>query len=208
MIHTVYKHENKENGKVYIGITKRKPKRRWKGGIGYKGQDYFYNAIKKYGWDSFEHIIIAEKLTREEAINKEIELIALYDSTDRDKGYNISLGGDYAGKHSEETKKKISELRMGMVFTQEHRENLSKSQKGIIPTEQQNMKNRMNNPNRRPVKCVETGVEYNGIREAGKLTGISHKRISGVCHKKYGHKSAGGFTWKFIEKGVSGYEII
>ena len=38
------------NQKVYIGITKQEVKKRWKLGEGYKGQDYVYKAIKKYGW--------------------------------------------------------------------------------------------------------------------------------------------------------------
>ena len=52
----VYKHTNKENGKVYIGITSQEPKRRWQNGAGYYGT-YFYYAIQKYGWDGFEHDI-------------------------------------------------------------------------------------------------------------------------------------------------------
>ena len=193
-------HKNKVNGKLYIGITKRGPKRRWKGGSGYVSQDYFYKAIQKYGWDNFENIILAEGLSRQEAIDREISAIAKNNSNNREFGYNISPGGNYSGKHSEATKKKISKARMGMSFTKEHRENLSKSQKGIIPTAEQNMKNRLNNPNRKPVRCIDTGVEYNGIREAGKLTGISYKRISGVCNGHYGHKSAGGYKWEFIKR--------
>ena len=50
--YTVYIHTNKSNNKVYIGITKQTPERRWgKNGINYKSTPYFYSAIKKYGWD-------------------------------------------------------------------------------------------------------------------------------------------------------------
>ena len=46
--YTVYKHTS-PSGKVYIGITCRKPKYRWNNGKGYKEKDQrlFYNAIKK-----------------------------------------------------------------------------------------------------------------------------------------------------------------
>lgn len=99
----VYKHTS-PSGKIYIGITQQRPEKRWGGGTGYDYNDHFIRAIRKYGWANFKHEILFENLTREEAISKEIELIAQYDSTNRDKGYNVSLGGAIP---SEETKRKI-----------------------------------------------------------------------------------------------------
>lgn len=90
----LYKHTNLINGKVYIGITKQKPNRRWHAGGGYKNNKYFYRSIKKYGWDNFSHEILYENLSFEDANAKEIELIKEYDSTNRNKGYNIHDGGD------------------------------------------------------------------------------------------------------------------
>ena len=97
----VYMHKNKTNGKVYIGITSMSPNNRWRKGIGYKGQK-FERAIKKYGWDGFEHIILFDNLKREDACNKEIELIEFYKSRDDKFGYNVSFGGEYFGKISDE----------------------------------------------------------------------------------------------------------
>ena len=57
---TVYIHISPSN-KYYVGITSQKPKDRWHGGSGYKKNDHFYRVIKKYGWDNFQHVIIAEK---------------------------------------------------------------------------------------------------------------------------------------------------
>lgn len=55
----IYIHKNKENGKVYIGQTKRDPERRWsKEGKYYRNCKRFYSAILKYGWDGFEHEIL------------------------------------------------------------------------------------------------------------------------------------------------------
>lgn len=90
----VYKHENLVNHKIYIGITCDVPKRRWKAGGGYKHNVYFYNAIKKYGWDNFKHDVLYENLTKEQAEEIEIRLIKKYNSTNKEKGYNIHPGGN------------------------------------------------------------------------------------------------------------------
>lgn len=105
--YTVYMHRF-PNGKVYIGITSQKPEYRWGNGSHYKNQSLVFNAILKYGWDNIQHIILFEGLSKEEAENKEIELISVYDSTNIEKGYNIELGGSSTGKHSELTKSKMS----------------------------------------------------------------------------------------------------
>lgn len=90
----LYVHENKINGKCYVGITsKQPPQKRWGlNGIGYKGQ-YFYNAINKYGWDNFEHHILFSNLTVDEASQKEKDIIKTLKSNDRKFGYNIADGG-------------------------------------------------------------------------------------------------------------------
>lgn len=111
--YVVYLHVNKENKKTYVGITCQKPEARWgSNGIGYKNyyystQNYFYNAIKKYGWDNFEHIILFENKTKEEAERLEILYIKVLMSNNKTYGYNISNGGSSIGKHTEETKLKI-----------------------------------------------------------------------------------------------------
>ena len=71
-----------------------------------------WNAIKKYGWDNIEHIVLYEGLTDEEATEIEINLIEQYKSTDKEHGYNISRGGDLWMKgvrHSKEHNQKISD---------------------------------------------------------------------------------------------------
>lgn len=94
MGYTVYCHENKANGKLYFGITKGKTRKRWCNGKGYKTQHLFGRAIEKYGWDGFEHIILFTGLTEDEAKQMERDLIREFHTQDRDKGYNITDGGD------------------------------------------------------------------------------------------------------------------
>lgn len=170
----VYAHINKINGKIYIGQTiyGDTPNMRWKNGYGYKRQEYFYNAIKKYGWDGFEHEIIASNLTEKEANNFEKLLIKELDTMNQNKGYNLSTGGDGISGHklSEETKKKIS-----------------KSSKGSLPGENSNAA--------KSVICLETMIIYPTITIAGEKLNINSSMIGSCCNGKL--KTAGGFQWKF-----------
>lgn len=132
----VYKHTNKINGKVYIGWTHNEnPKIRWHGGTNYMHHVYFGAAIKKYGWDGFDHEILFCGLSDEEVKKKEIELIALYDATNPNKGYNLTNGGDgsVGYKHTEKAKESMSKARKGkqrsVVCCQHIRDGLLQSEK-------------------------------------------------------------------------------
>lgn len=92
----VYMHTS-PNNKRYVGITRQNPpEKRWgHNGCGYNDNEHFRRAISKYSWDNFKHEILYVNLTEKEAKQKEIELIAFYDLTDPNKGFNITPGGDY-----------------------------------------------------------------------------------------------------------------
>lgn len=136
----VYMHTNKINGKVYIGITSRQPEKRW----GSNGSEYgadqpaFCAAIKKYGWDNFEHDVLFRNISKQDACKKEVELIAKYKSNctkyhNPSYGYNMSDGGEsgaFGHVPSEETRRKQSEALKGHVVSDETKQKLSKALKG------------------------------------------------------------------------------
>jgi len=149
----VYMHTHRTNNKKYIGITCQKPKDRWRNGKGYN-VGYFANAIKLSGWDMFIHEILYEDLTIEQAKEKEIELIAKYNTMNAEYGYNLTIGGNVTTgyKYSEESRKKMSESRIGRhkgelnpmygmsgekspnygkKFSVEHREKISRAKVGL-----------------------------------------------------------------------------
>lgn len=108
----VYLHINPKNKKVYVGITNQDVYRRWKNEHGYTKYKKFYNAIIKYGWDNFKHIVLC-KTCEDRALLLEKTLVKYYKS--RNLSYNITDGGEdsipsmLGRHHTDEAKKKISE---------------------------------------------------------------------------------------------------
>ena len=89
----VYMHTNKINNKKYIGISS-DVKRRWCcDGYNYYDQ-VFGSAIQKYGWDGFDHEILFDNLSKEQACKYEQQLIEQYKTLEKEYGYNRSKGGD------------------------------------------------------------------------------------------------------------------
>lgn len=116
----VYKHTS-PSGKMYIGITKQKPKYRWGRGSGYRTNEYFMRAIRKYGWDNFTHEVLLSGLSESEACKVEQELIAKYRTTDERYGYNHSTGGDntFAGTHTDQHEGKSARARTIRQYTKD-----------------------------------------------------------------------------------------
>ncbi len=221
-------HKNKINSKVYIGITGRTPKERWGyNGNGYARNMHFNNAIKKYGWNNFEHIILFENLTKKEAIEKEKELIKFYDAINRDKGYNISHGGEGTNVISEETKKKLSESHKGIYPSEETRKKLSACKKGknnpnygkkMTPEQKEILRNatkgriRTEEEIRKFIKSRGNAVHqydlngrylntYDSARDAARKTNTDSSSLKQCCNKN--HRHANNFIWRYEKDGYA-----
>lgn len=203
----VYKHTNKLNGKCYIGITSQDVRIRWNGGWGYQYCPHFWKAIQKYGWDNFEHEILYRGLTKEEAESWEVDLIAEYLSADCRFGYNVSLGGNGAGKHSEETRKKIGDLRRGYHHTEESKLKMSKAHTGKPLSDEhiKKLKAAQYGGKHHRARAVyqfslsgEFVARYDCVNEAERQTGVFNQNIVKCCQKKRSH--AGGYIWRYDEE--------
>lgn len=185
----VYMHRNKINNKVYIGQTCN-IKVRWHP-ISYKGSSYFYNAIEKYGWDNFEHIILIDNLSLEEANQKEKYFIKIYESTNRNKGYNLKTGGNNGYQLSKETRQKI---RLSNQLYAKN--NLGKL---LIRLE------KMHEKARKKVICLNNNKIFNSQLEAANYAGLKNSTpISRCCkgeRKTAGKHPISGerLIWKFYE---------
>ena len=178
----VYKHTNLNNGKIYIGKTCRKPEYRWNLGKGYIAQPYFWNAIKKYGWENFSHEIIKTDLSADEATTLEKELICYHDSMNPEKGYNQTAGGEgmLGWKHTAESKRKIIESNKRRVISDLTKKKQSESHKGIYVGEK--------NPFYNKKHSAETKLKIS-IANKGKTHPVSEetRRKISISHMGIGH---------------------
>ena len=222
-MYTVYQHRNLKNGKSYIGMTSREPKKRWNNGWGYQNNSKMWNDIQESDWNTdWEHNILGQFEKKQEALNVEEMFIWLFDSTNG--GYNISSYGNghyerteeqkrkmseaKTGKHhSEESKKKISESLSGEKaywygkhFSEEHKKKISESLIGKHHSEETKQKISESKGINGILQYSKDGkfiAEYISTREAERQTGCHQGNICSCC--KGERKSAGGFIWKYKE---------
>lgn len=198
----VYVHVNNVNGKRYVGVTsKQNPEHRWSHGRGYKENSHFRDAIDKYGWDNFDHIILFDGLSEVQAKNKEIELIAKWKTNDRNFGYNMTAGGDGTKGYypSAETRAKLSKARLKENLSEETLRRRSEGLKGRVFSEEH--KRRIGDGNSKAVEMFSKDGEYirrfRSASDAELEMGISHSHISQCCNNK--RKSTGGYLWRFAQ---------
>lgn len=129
-------------GKSYIGMTiyGEDANKRWKNGAGYRGCKRINDAIKKYGWESFEKRIIENGLTRKEASETEKYWVNQLKTTDQKYGYNDNSGGLEGFTHSEECKEKISKSHIGIKPNDETRRKLSEIARNRPPVSDETRK--------------------------------------------------------------------
>lgn len=164
----IYMHRCKLNGKVYIGQTCQNPENRWRHGEGYKECTYFYNAILKYGWDNFEHLILEEGLTATQADEKEKYWIKKFNSTDSSKGYNLKSGGKCNSSYNIKSKNKMSNSAKQRFKDEDERKQQSERIKELYQKNPEIWNNV-----KKPIQCVETGEIFDSISDAAKWCGIN-----------------------------------
>jgi len=191
----LYKHIS-PSGKVYIGITSTPTWKRWWRGKGYKSNPHMTAAVNKYGWDSFQHIVVREGLTKEEAETAEIAMIRHYKARDPKHGYNLAKGGNLSPL-SEESRKRVSEANIGRPSKNRGTSSYRRQYKKQL-TDEQIEKYIESNARKKAVRCVETGIVYRSTREAERQLHLSHAGISRVCNGSPMYKTYGGYHWEYV----------
>ena len=90
----IYKIQNKNDGKIYIGQTSSTLKSRLAkhNEVINTSNCHIHRAVKKYGWDAFEISIVEDHIPNELLNEREIYWIDFYNSFEL--GYNMNRGGN------------------------------------------------------------------------------------------------------------------
>lgn len=234
--YTVYRHTT-PSGKMYVGVTKKKPTYRWQKGKGYEGNNHFSRAISKYGWDNIKHEILLEGLTQEQASLAERIFIGYWDLTNPNKGYNNEAGGYkdievsnitrkrlseacggkkngmYGKKHSEESKRKISEAKIGKqsgknnpMYGKKHTDETKRKMRIVRLGKKLSLEHRKHMSEAHKTVKVDmfdkdTGEllrSFDSIKEASKVTRTNYSALINCCRGVY--KTAGGYVWRYSER--------
>jgi group I intron endonuclease len=215
----IYLIRNKVNGKCYVGQTRQKKvESRWSQhkNPSSSNMSYLANGIRKYGWDSFEPSIICEILNEKLDAREIIEISER--NTIAPNGYNLASGGNLKKITHPATKEKIRQSKLGKFLTEKTKINMSNARIGIVFTSEHRKKMSealKKNPRVLPIREYNSmmrevsqysfeGVfikSYESIKKAGEATGFSACSINNCCRGR--RKASNGFNWKY----TSTYQI-
>lgn len=208
----IYEIYNRISGKSYIGQTcnlnRRLRRHRSLLKNGGEHNKHLQAAFDKYGIAAFSFRIIEFVENTEDLTTAETRIIKRYAAKDL---YNQRPASDsnFGFRHSEASRKKMSEGRKGIKFSETHKENLSKSRRGTKnqwygksqhPNLVKALKTRssLRKVNQIEIKTGETITKFDSIADAARMTGITPANISACARGE--RKSAGGFKWAYANR--------
>lgn len=151
---------------------------------------YWKNKVNKH--NGFKVEILAVWKTEQEAFAHEEFLISVM----KEKLVNLTSGGEgCAGRvQSKAEKDKRANSHRGKKRSPQSLANMSKAQKNNIVSLAALQEAR--EKQKKKILCVETGIVYDSLSEAGHLSGVLFQNISKACKGIRQH--AGGYKWEFI----------
>lgn len=213
----IYCIENKINHKKYIGQSINIHDR-WNHHINQLNRNVHFNESlqrewSEYGGENFLFSIIELcDVSNLDALEK--HYITLYNTTNDHEGYNLMTGGKSGFSFSKEIKEKIGNSRRGKLHSEETKRKFSETRVGSLNsfygrhhTEESKQKMRErhydvsgeNNPrfNPEPVICTTTGKVYPSAYQAAKELGLYSSGIRKCCEGKL--KTTGGLEFQFYD---------
>lgn len=204
----IYIITNLINNKIYIGQSIN-PIQRFNSHVSdSRANSLIYNAIKKYEKENFSFEILICCFDEKTIDELEKYYINLYNSNNRNFGYNIESGGSLTKNKTIETRQKISTAKIGVKRTPEQRIKMSEYLTGIPKTPEHIEKvkkantgkkrskkycdwlkiNRQNTMGRK-IKLIDIDTNevlvFLAIRDAARFIKSSHQNIRSALKNSY-----------------------
>jgi len=187
----IYIIRNTINKKVYIGQTRTSISQRWSEHLRHAkyGDQVINRAMRKYGVDKF-YIETLEICEVSELDKREIYYIDLYDSVDKSKGYNVSIGGNTPRfKRKVLSINELVNLYVNEKFTLEDIAKKYNVSRYIISTELKNAGVTLRDRHDSAEKVSKVSKELilesikntNSLRQAAKYAGVTYSTFRNAC---------------------------
>lgn len=187
----IYIIKNTINNKVYIGQTRTTVNQRWHEHLRHAkyGKQVINRAMKKYGVDKF-YIETLEICEIDVLDKREIYYIDLYDSTNKSKGYNVSIGGNTPRfKRKVLSISDLVNLYVNEQFTLEEIANKYKVSRYIISTELKNAGVKIRDRHESAEKVSKVSTELikeaiantTSLRQAAKYANVKYSTFRNAC---------------------------
>lgn len=187
----IYIIRNTINNKVYVGQTKVSVDIRWKEHLRHAkyGDQIINRAMRKYGINNF-YIETLEICSLDVIDYREMYYIGLYDSTNKSKGYNVSIGGKTPKfKRKALSISELVDLYKNQGFTLDEIANKFEVTRYIITTELKNAGIEINERYREKevFKLVSKEVllkslqEFKTLRKAAKSLNMNYTTFRKAC---------------------------
>lgn len=212
------------NNKIYCGYSGNLVKR-WSSKHRYSRCPLVYKAIEKYGWENIKKYVVFFSKNKQQALNKQAEIIESLDLLNSKKGYNLIPGGgvlphpkklnlseEQIRKKRQQTTRQWNQPKIAEYMKRRMKEEVHKSRMAKTQQERKDIWGKHNLGRRPPnaktvlqinLQTQEIINEYPSARQAALALGLDFTAGSNIQRTARGiGKSAYGYGWRWKNENI------